>query len=42
MSDAIAKALLTCIFRRKRRVGFALGRKLLRRFTNRLNLLRYF
>jgi hypothetical protein len=42
MSDAIAKALPTCIFRTRRQVGFALGRKLLLRFTNRLNLLPYF
>jgi hypothetical protein len=38
MSVAIAKALPTCIFRTQRQVGFALDRKLLLGFTNRLNL----
>ena len=33
MSDAIAKALPTCIDRTRSRVGFAWGRKLLRYFT---------
>jgi hypothetical protein len=42
MSAAIAKALPTCIFRTQRQVGFALSRKLLRRFTSGLNLLLYF
>jgi hypothetical protein len=40
MSVAIAKALPTCIFRTQRQVGFALDRKLLLGFTNRLNLSR--
>jgi hypothetical protein len=39
MSVAIAKALPTCIFRTVEAVGFALDRKLLLGFTNRLNLL---
>jgi hypothetical protein len=34
MSGAIAKALPTCIDRTLGQVGFALGRKLLRKFTN--------
>lgn len=34
MSGAIANALPTCICRTLGRVGFALGRKLLRKFTN--------
>jgi hypothetical protein len=34
MSDAIANALPTCICRTLGRVGFARGRKLLRKITN--------